>query len=394
MKELAVNLKKRGSKGKKIIKNSKAFSSPKGTTGQCDFLLTFFTTILVIFGVVMVFSASYYYSISREGTPYAYLIKQIVYGAVGFVLMYVMSRFDYHLFRRYSLIIVLLNIIMLMLLFTPLGTTVNGATRWLRIGISVMPGEIAKFSIIIFSAVYLSADINRAKNLSGMLPLLGVVGIFALLIMKQPNLSTAMTLVFIAGGMMVLAGMPWKYSGTAIGGIVVLALMKGFMGGGYQRARMLSFLDPFAQAQGDGFQVVQSLLALGTGGVFGVGLGRSVQKTLYLPEPHTDFIMAIIGEELGLVGIIGLVVVFMLAVWRCMAIAMDASDRLGMLLAGGVGIMIGIQLIFNIAIVTSSMPPTGVALPFISYGGNSLWIFMALMGVVLNVSRQSRKEVK
>ena len=362
----------------------------KGTGGgHCDFPLTIMVTVLVIFGVVMIFSASYYYSINVYGTPYQYLKDQIFNAGLGFVLMWLASKIDYRLFRRLAFPILIISILLLVLIFTPLGEERNGATRWLNFGISVMPGELAKPAIIVFASAYFATNMKRASTIKGMLPVIFAAGLMFLLIYLQPNLSTALTVVIIAAGIIFLSGMPWK---VVIGaGILGVAGVIGmvFAGGSYQLQRMTSFLDPFKEAQGDGFQVVQSLLALGTGGFTGMGLGKSVRKNLYLPEAQTDFILSIIGEELGFLGVLFLMVMFTLLVWRTVYIGINARDRFGMLVCGGVAIMTGIQVIFNVAVVTSSMPPTGVALPFISYGGNALWIFMGLYGIVLNISRSA-----
>ena len=251
-----------------------------------------------------------------------------------------------------------------------------------------MPGEIAKFSVLIFLSAYFSAQQKNVRTLGGLILPVLLVGLICLAIARQPNLSTAMTVAFLAVAIAFLAGLQWRYLILAVVagavGIVYLAIF----GDGYQQQRILSFLDPFADAQGDGYQVVQSLLALGTGGVKGVGIGRSVQKTLYLPEPQNDFILSIIGEELGFIGILVMLIVFMLLIWRCMTISAQADDRFGMLVAGGTGLLVGIQVVLNVAVATSSMPPTGIAMPFISYGGNALWIFMGAMGIVLNISRK------
>lgn len=379
-------------KKRKSVKTKKAKVSSITKTTQCDFPIVILVTILTLFGVVMIFSASYYSSISQAGTPYQFLIKQGIFAILGFAIMYLMSNFNYHNIRRLSKPILLVTIICLLLLFTPFGVTANGSTRWLRIGITIMPGEIAKAAMIIFTAAYLSADIRRAKKLKNLVIVLGLAGIFFILIDKQPNLSTALTVVMIAVGMCFLAGMQWRYIGLMILGGLCLVATKTIGGESYQSDRIKSFIDPFAYAKGEGYQVVQSLMALGSGGIYGVGIGRSVQKTLYLPEPHTDFIMAILGEELGLIGVIIVLLLFVILVWRCFFVSMKAPDRFGMLLAGGVGIMTAVQVLMNVAVVTSSMPPTGVAMPFITYGGNSLWIFMGMYGIVLNISRQSKKQ--
>ena len=358
----------------------------------CDFTIILLVTALVIFGVVMVFSASYYNSLNDTGSPFGYLKKQLFFALTGFVIMAFMSVIDYHILRKLSMILVVISLILLVLLFTPLGTTVNGATRWISFGpLNIMPGEIAKVAVIVFVAAFLAKDSTRILSFKeGVLPLLLFAGVFGGLIVKQPNLSTAITVCGIVIGMMFLAGLEWKYiiGMLVIGGGGLFAISKS---GTYWASRLTSFTNPFADPQGDGFQAVQSLLALGTGGLFGLGLGKSVQKNLYLPEPQNDFILAIIGEELGLVGVLILLTVFAVLIWRCFIVTMNAPDRFGMYLAGGIALMIGIQVVLNVAVVTSSMPPTGVALPFVSYGGNALWIFMGAAGVILNISRQCQK---
>lgn len=368
---------------------------PKGTKNlrQSDFLIIALTTILVIFGVVMVFSASYYKSINDNGSPYSYLLKQGFFALTGFAIMAGCSLFDYHHYRKGCKLILGLSILLLAL--TPwLGVSEGGATRALYIGITIMPGEIAKLAVIIFVAAYLSKRKDLILSFKhGVFPMVILMGVVAGLILMQPNLSTAMTICGIVCGIMFLAGLQWRYvlgvGGAGCGLVWFLVAFGDQLGLDHVKKRIVSFMDPFADAAGDGFQVVQSLLALGSGGLFGLGLGKSIQKNLYLPEPQNDFILAIIGEELGLIGILLLLLVYAALVWRGFHIAMNAPDYYGMLLAGGITIMIGLQVILNVAVVTSSMPPTGIALPFISYGGNALWICMAAMGILLNISRQS-----
>ena len=379
---------KKNNKKKKSSKGMKMFIAAKGS----DFPLILFTTILVITGVVMIFSASYYYSISREGTPYAYLIKQGIYAISGFLIMNFASNLDYHVWRRYSVWILAGSFVLLLLLFTPLGTEVNGATRWIRFGpISIMPGELAKLAMIIFASAYFAQNSKKAETLRGLFPILGISFVIFILIAKQPNLSTAITVLFIVGGIAFLTGLKYRYVVIAVFTVIFGMFGIAEFGKPYQQKRVTSFLDPFQDAVGDGFQVVQGLLAMGSGGLKGLGIGRSVQKTLYLPEPHTDFILAIIGEENGFWGVALLLTIFLLLIWRCFVISIEAPDKFGMFLSGGLGIMIAVQVILNVAVVTSSMPPTGVALPFISYGGNSLWIFMFLVGVAMNISKQTHE---
>lgn len=367
--------------------------------GQSDFLIIALVTMLVIFGVVMVFSASYYKSINESGSPYDYLIRQGAFALTGFVIMAVCSFLDYHIYRFFSVFIVLISFLLLVLVLTPLGVSAGGATRALDLGVTIMPGELAKPAVIIFTAAFLAAEPKKILSFKeGVLPLLVMMGIFAGLIMKQPNLSTAITVCGIIAGIMFIAGLQWRWVLGALGlggtGFLTIALLGDKIGMDHWHDRVISFMDPFADALGDGFQVVQSLLALGSGGLFGLGLGNSIQKNLYLPEPQNDFISAIIGEELGLVGMLLLLIVYVVLIWRCFHVCINAPDYFGMLLTGGITVMIGLQVILNIAVVTSSMPATGVALPFISYGGNALWIFMACAGIVLNVSRQSHGEIR
>lgn len=354
--------------------------------------LILLTAVLSTFGTVMIFSASYYKSISEAGDPYVYLKRQLIWLAAGIVVMYMASRIDYHFWGKLYKIIPIICIVLLGLLFTPLGREVGGAVRWIAVGpITLMPGEIAKLGLIVFIAGYFDRYPKRATDfMRGIVPVLLLTGIYVYLIMKQPNMSTAFTIVFIAGGMLLVSGAKWSHLGL-LGGAAGIAGV-GFIfldQDGYRFARFISFLDPFADALGDGWQVVQSLLAMGTGGLTGLGLGNSIQKNLYLPEPQNDFILAIIGEELGLVGILALMAVYMLLIWRGCHVAINSADYMGMMMAAGITIMIGIQVVMNIAVVTSSFPPTGVILPFVSYGGNALLIFMGAMGVLLNISKSS-----
>ncbi|MBR5315683.1 MAG: cell division protein FtsW [Firmicutes bacterium] len=349
-------------------------------------------TMLVIFGVVMVFSASYYKSINDFSTPYHYLFKQGSNALIGFVLMTAVSFFDYHNWRKVCNLVLFGCIVLLVMVLTPLGLSEGGATRALYFGVTVIPGEIAKLGMIIFVSSFLSRSPKLILSFKkGIVPIVGVTVLVAGLIMAQPNLSTAITICGIVAGIMFLAGLRWFWvillGSVGAGGLTLLAVFGDLLGMDHWKKRIFSFMDPFADAAGDGFQVVQSLLALGSGGLFGLGLGKSIQKNLYLPEPQNDFILAIIGEELGLVGLLVLLVVYGALIWRGFHIAINAPDFFGMLLAGGITIMIGLQVVLNVAVVTSSMPATGIALPFISYGGNALWIAMASMGILLNISR-------
>lgn len=388
--EKAIKKKKR--KGVKLntdrLKNSAALKSG-------DFWLTALVLALVTFGVIMVFSASYYYAINKGYSPYHYLIRGTIWACIGTAAMLFMAGFDYHRFKgRFSWFILGVSFILLCLLFTPLGKTLNNATRWLDLGIiTIMPGELAKPACIIFTAAFLSKEPRLIRDpVRGLLPIFGMMVVFAGLIMLQPNTSTAITLCVIILGMLFIGGINLIYFGMLGGaGIAAFAFLILSDESGYRMARVTSFLDPFADPRGGGYQVVQGLLAMGSGGLFGKGLGKSMQKTLYLPEPQNDFILAIIGEELGFIGLLMLLIAYLLLIWRCVKVCLNAPDTLGRLLASGVTIMLAVQVILNIMVVTSMMPPTGIILPFVSWGGNALVIFMACMGIVLNVSRHSKK---
>lgn len=367
------------------------------TLKSVDFFLLMVVLVLVFFGLIMVFSASYYYSISQADTPFSYLIRDGIWVVLGLFAMLFGMMFDYHIYCKnwFAIGILIVCFLLLLLVLSPLGQEVNGAQRWIGLGpITIMPGEIAKIGLIFFIAWFYGTKPRRASSLFlGLLPVFLIMGVFAALIFKQPNLSTAITVCGIVVAMQLVAGMNWGYIAFlgALGGAGLAGLLS-FAADSYWVSRITSFLDPFADAAGEGYQVVQSLLALGSGGLFGVGMGKSVQKSLYLPEPQNDFILAIIGEELGFLGVLALLLVYCLFIWRGAKIAIKAPDQFGLLLASGIVLMVAIQVILNVAVVTSSMPPTGINLPFVSYGGNALMMFMFASGVLLNISRQIPKE--
>lgn len=375
----------------------KKFSGVKKLAGNIlrtgDFILLIITLVLVIFGVIMVFSSSYYYALSQDGSAYSYLKRDLVWVFAGGCLLIFFAVYDYNKLKKWAIPFLALSLLLLVLVLMPgIGITRNNATRWIGAGgVTIMPGELIKLALIIFTAAFLGAKTDRIKTFTkGIFPLLLLCGVCGALIVKQPNLSTAITVVLIIIVMMLVAGMSWWWIavGGAAGAVGIMAIMMS--GNTYWHKRLTSFVDPFADPLGNGYQVVQSLLAMGSGGLFGVGLGKSIQKNLYLPEPQNDFILAIIGEELGFIGIMLLLLIYMLLIWRGVNIAINAPDQFGTLLATGITAMVGIQVILNIAVVTSSMPPTGVTLPFVSYGGNAQMLFMSSMGILLNISRHKK----
>ena len=358
--------------------------------GPMDFPLMITTLLLVLIGVVAVFSASFYSSISESGSPYGFAIKQVAFAIIGLICMILSTKMNYHVWRTFSMPILGISFFLLFIVIAGAGSTVNGATRWIRIfGFSLMPGEISKFSMIIATAAYVSAKPSRVNTVKGLSPIIICLGLACYLIMKQPSLSVAATLAVIVMFMLIVAGLNRMF---LIGGgaLFVAALIFAIIGDrdGYRFARVTGFLHPFKDASGDSFQVVQSLMALGSGGIFGVGIGKSIQKTMYLPEPHNDFIMAIIGEEVGFVGLLVVIILYVILIWRGVIIAINAPDLFGTLLATGIVSMVSTQVVFNIGVVTSSLPATGVAMPYISYGGNALIIFMTCSGILLNISKK------
>ena len=364
--------------------------------GKIDAILLIVVVVLVIFGIVMVFSASYYSTISADAGPYQYLRLSLQWAIAGFIVMAVASFIPYRVYFRLAPLAIAASLIFLVALYTPLGLEINGATRWIGIPgteLTFMPGEFAKLAIILGGAWYYTKYANRTKSfIYGFGVVVIAAAAYFLLIYEQPNLSTAVIVVITVVGIMFLAGVPFGYligAGIA-GGLAVYYMVQAREG--EHLNRITGFMDPFSDAQGEFYQTVQGLLALGAGGLTGTGLGNSVQKALWLPFAQNDFIFAIIGEETGFIGCILVIIAFLILVWRCMLIAMRCKDRFGMLLAGGVAVLFALQVGINIGVVTSFLPPTGVILPFISYGGNAIILFMFLIGVVLNISRGDAPE--
>ncbi len=366
------------------------------TKYPADSLLIIFIVGIITIGIVMIFSASSYWALNQTGNPYQYLFDQCLWVLLGGIAMYVASVIDCRKYRELSPIIFAIGIVLLLLLFIPgVGVTVNNATRWIALGpLTIMPGEIAKVTTILFMAHLLSRQegvVNSMKK--GILPVFLSAGLVVGLISIE-NMSTALTVAGIIVAMLVIAGLNMKYF-VMVGGVGIVGAFAMLLSdsGGYRLDRITSFLDPFNDPQGSGYQVVQSLLALGGGGLWGKGLGNSVQKNLYLPEPQNDFIFAIIGEELGFVGAMVIILLYIVIIWRGIKITIETRELYLTLLAGGITAMIAIQVAFNIGVVTSSIPPTGVILPLVSYGGNATLLVMGLLGILLNISRQNNKAI-
>lgn len=360
----------------------------KGGKVEFDSVIFYTTMLLVFIGIVMVFSASFVQSAFKHNDAYYFLKRNLIFAILGFISMMIISNIDYRFWKKNAKAIGIISVILLILVLTPLGIEANGAKRWLGVGaLSLQPAEIAKFATIIITAKLIEKKYDDIKSLTkGVIPLLIIPGIFFILIMLQPNMSTAGTIILVTFVMIFVAGMNMKIVGVMFASGIGLFLALGLTSE-YRLKRILSFLDPFQDPLGSGYQVIQGLYALGSGGLFGMGLGKSQQKWFYIPEPQNDFIFAIIGEELGLVGCVVVIMLFVLLVYRCIRIALKCSNIFACMVVIGIGGQIGIQAALNIAVATSSMPVTGVALPFISYGGTSLIIFMSAIGIILNISK-------
>ncbi|NQT95134.1 MAG: putative lipid II flippase FtsW [Candidatus Omnitrophica bacterium] len=350
------------------------------------------TVILVVVGTIMIYSASSVFAYEKYGDSAYFLKRHVLYLFIGFVLAASCMSVDYTKFRRYIKPVLLLSMLLLVTVFIPgLSRAAGGARRWIAFGpVSFQPSEIAKMALVFYAADVLSRKQSEISDfIYGFLPLMTVLGIAVFLILLEPDLGTAMALAAMIIIMAFVAGVNMKQIGliTLPGVLAVIGLiaMKP-----YRIKRITAFLNPWADPRGTGFQIIQSFIALGSGGLFGVGLAHSKQKLFYLPEAHTDFIFSIIGEELGLVGTLGVVVLFGAFIYLGFRIAYSARDLFGQFLAFGLVTMIALQAIINIAAVTGSVPTKGLPLPFISYGGTSLVYSMVSVGLLLNIARHRK----
>ncbi len=355
------------------------------------FFVYFLTFSLVAFGCLMVYSASYYTAGVRYGNEYFFLFKQLLGVALGIFAMIFFTFFDYHILKKFRYVILAVCVVLLILVFVPgFGVQSYGANRWVNFfGISIQPSEVTKFALILFLASYLSENHDKIKTFKGLLPALIVAGVLCLLVIIEPSMSVTMCLALLTFFMLIIGGINKKHT-LMFTGLAAAAVPLLIVAEPYRMKRLFAFLDPWISPQGEGFQLIQSLYSLGNGGLFGVGLFNSRQKYMFLPFAESDFIFSIIGEEFGLIGSILLILVFGLLVFFLIKIGLNAKDRFGCLLACGVGILIAVQTLLNIAVVTGSIPPTGLPLPFISSGGTSVAVFMAGVGVCLNVHRNSQ----
>jgi cell division protein FtsW len=348
------------------------------------------TLILVFVGLVMVFSASAVMAKERYGSPYYFLFRQMGWAVVGIIAMVIAMRIDYRRYKHPAVVFFLLGVTSVMLISVFLLDRAHNTHRWFHVGgLSFQPSEIAKPAIILFLAFFLE---SRTRSMGDwrntLLPAIVPTMFFLGLIVFEPDLGTAIACAAITASILFVAGLDMRYLGYAfVASILPLYFLIFHVA--YRRDRILAFLDPYSDPQGRGFHIIQSLIAVSTGGITGVGLMEGKQKLFYLPEPHTDFIFAVTAEELGLVGALVIVILFSIFLWRGIRTALHTQDMFGRFLAVGITSMVVLQAFINISVVLGLMPTKGIPLPFISYGGSSLFITLACVGVLLNVTKQA-----
>jgi cell division protein FtsW len=359
---------------------------------KSDRILLYTAFALLVFGLIMISSAGIVYARGHFGDAYYFFKRQLLGVSLGLVALYFAQRVRYDFWKKISFPFFALSVIFLVLVFVPgFGTRIYGASRWLQFGpLSFQPAEMLKMGLVIYMAAWLESRGPRVKDFfEGFLPFIIIVAIISFLLMKQPDMGTLAVIIFIAISMFFLSGSRLSHM-LLIGSAGLAAFFVMIKVESYRMNRLLVFLHPELDPRGIGYQINQALLAIGSGGILGVGLGHSLQKLNYLPEPVGDSIFAIIGEELGLVGCLVLVGLFLLLAWRGIKIAKCAPDTFSRLVAVGIVSWIFFQALINIAAISGLIPLTGIPLPFISYGGTSIVFLMAGVGILLNISKQTK----
>lgn len=380
-------------KGKiSLLDKLKSFSIRSGMDVPFLFLVI---TILVI-GLIMMFSASYPNAFYLHNHDSFYFIKnQLIFAILGVIGMFIVSYIDYHVFHKFAVPILGLSFLLLMVVLVM--PPINGVHRWIQLGsFSFQSSEITKFAIVVSFAHFISFNLHRMHTFKyGILPYLLILAPTIVLLALEPHISCSVIVVLLAAGMLFIGGIKLRWFGMVLGAIasalIYLVVFTDKLT--YANNRISGWLDPFGASSGvDTWQTRQGLYAIGSGGILGLGLGHSRQKYLYIPEPQNDFIFSVVCEELGFVGAVIILLLFALLVWRGMLISIRAKDKFGMLLGIGLTAQVGLQVILNISVVTNTIPNTGISLPFFSYGGTSLMMLLAQMGVILSISRSSRLE--
>jgi cell division protein FtsW len=346
---------------------------------------------LLSVGVIMVYSASTIVAAERFGDPYLFLKKQLLWGGLGAAALLAALRFDYHRLERLHWVALAVAAgLLVAVLVPPFAHPINGTHRWFRLGpVSFQPAEVAKLALVVHLAAFLARHRDRLADVrTGLLPPLAVAGVLAALVLAQPDLGTCLTLVAVTFALLFLGGGRLRHLGViALAALPVVAVAIWLAP--YRLKRIMVFLDPWSDPRGGGFQIIQSWLALGSGGLVGRGIGESRQKLFYLPEAHTDFIFAVLGEEVGFLGALVVVALFAVLVWRGLRVGLRAPDDFGAFLALGITVLIATQVIANLGVVTGMLPTKGLPLPFISFGGSALLVTMLGAGVLLNVSQET-----
>lgn len=356
-----------------------------------DMWLLGVVVLLLSTGVVMVYSASAIVAAERFQDPTLFLRKQLFWALLGSLLMLGVLRLDYRRLEGWGWpVLIASGVLLVLVLVPPLAQPINGTRRWLRLGpASFQPAELAKLALVVFLAAWLTRHRDRLDDFRrAVLPPLAAAGTLALLVLAQPDLGNCLTLIAVTFALLYLAGCPGRYlAAVAAAGLPLVALATWLAP--YRLRRITTFLDPWSDPRGSGFQIIQSWLALGSGGLTGRGVGESRQKLFYLPEAHTDFIFAVLGEELGFVGAAALVGLFAVLVWRGLRVGLRAPDAFGAYLALGLTVLIATQTLVNLGVVTGLLPTKGLPLPFISFGGSALLTTMLAAGVLLNISQHA-----
>ena len=357
-----------------------------------DILLLISIITIAVFGIIMIYSASYIWAEYKFSDPLKFVKNQALFFVIGMILLYIVSKINYYTYFEYSNMLLLACVILLILVLIPgIGTVRNGSRSWFGIGsFGIQPSEFTKLALIIFTSKYLSKNIKGIKDIKkGVLPVIILTLLIFGLIMLQPDFGTGTIIVMTIMGMLFMSGVKFSFF-MRIGVFGILGVVGLIIAAPYRVARILSFLNPWKDPLGSGFQIIQSLYAIGPGGIFGFGFGNSRQKHFYLPEPQTDFIFSIISEEFGFLGVIIVSTLFLIIIIRGFTIAMNCKDLFGKFLVSGIIFGLAFQTVLNLMVVVGLIPVTGVTLPFLSYGGSSLLITLASMGIILNVSRYQK----
>lgn len=357
---------------------------------KIDYKLYLSVIILALFGTIMIYSSSNIWAEFKFDDPFKYFKNQFIFFIIGSILMYLISKIDYSFYKKKSNLILLICFSLLVLVLIPgVGIVRNGSRSWFGIGgFGIQPSEAAKIGLVIFVAKYLSNNYSIMMDIKkGVLPIMLVIIIFFALIMLEPDFGTAMVLTMSLVAMIFISKVKLSFF-VKIGVVGLLGIVGLIIVAPYRMARIVSFLNPWSDPLGSGFQIIQSLYAIGPGGLFGMGFGNSIQKNFYLPEPQTDFIFSIISEELGFLGVLIVSCFFLFIFYRCIKISLNTKDLFGKYLSFGLSFSIIFQTVLNLCVVIGLVPVTGVTLPFISYGGSSLLVSMASIGIILNVSRK------